>query len=256
MKKIMTLALMAIMACSCNVNINTKKLSGVTVTEEFKITRTYKTVNISKAVNVVLSPDVREMIVTADSVVISDFMFSCEDGVLEIGRRPDVTTIYNGLGTIDVVIPVSRFLTSVSVVEASSLKCEERIQAMDFTAVVATASKLEAEFQVRNLKITASEASSAMVSGTVTKDLMCTVTTASKLSSDKEFLEAEETYVNISGASSAFLKCTDVLSGTVSGASKLTYSGDCECSVAVSGASKLQPAGAASSSDFQNKLSI
>lgn len=239
MKRIFTFIALAVIMSACNFTVNTKKLSGVIVTEEFELSRTYKSLKVSQAINVVCSPDVKEMKVTADSVVLEEFDFSCVDGVLEIGRKEGVTTIYNGIGKIDVVVPVSRFLNSVSVSEASSVSVGELVRALDFTAVVGTASKFEAELQVRNLTLTVSEASAANISGIVSKQLMGTVTTASKLSSESSYLKVEDAYVNISGASKAFLSCDDEITGTVSGASYLRYFGEGKSSVAASGASKV-----------------
>ena len=68
---------------------------------------------------------------------------------------------------------------------------------------------------------------------------MGTVTTASKLSSESSYLKVEDAYVNISGASKAFLSCDDEITGTVSGASYLRYFGEGKSSVAASGASKV-----------------
>ena len=240
MKRIFTFIAVAVILCGCNMNVNTKKLSGVILTEEFDVSRNYKSLKVSKAINVKCSPDAKDMSVTADSVVLSDFVFSYEDGVLVLGRNDETTTIYNGIGTIDVVLPVSRFLNSISVVEASSVEFGELIRALDFTATVGTASKLEAEFQVRDLTLTVSEASAANLSGVVSNKLICTVTTASKLSSETSYLEADEAYVNVAGASKGVISCDDELTGTLSGASGLRYFGECECKVEVSGASRLQ----------------
>ena len=239
MKRILIFITFAALMCSCNYTINTKKLSGVILTKEFDVSRTYKTLKVSQAVNVVCSPSVKELTVIADSVVLDDFAFSCEDGNLVIGRKENTTTIYNGIGSIDVVVPVSRFLNSVSISEASSVKFGELIRAVDFTAVVGTASKFEAEMQVMNLTLTVTEASAANLSGIVSRQLMCTLTTASKLSSDDSHLETKDAYMNVSGASKAVVFCDDELSGTLSGASYLRYFGECECSVSVAGASKL-----------------
>ena len=239
MKRFLTFIALAVVMSACNLTVNTKKLSGVIVTEEFDVSRIYNSLKVSQAVNVVCSPDAKEMKVTADSVVLADFVFSYEDGVLAIGRKEGVATIYNGVAKIDVVLPVSRFLNSVSVVEASSVAVGELVRALDFTAVVGTASKFEAELQVRNLTLTVSEASAANLSGIVSKQFMGTITTASKLSSESSYLEVEDAYVNISGASKAVLSCEDEITGTISGASYLRYFGEGESSVAVSGASKV-----------------
>ena len=239
MKRILMFIAFAALMCSCNYTINTKKLSGVIMTKEYDVSRTYKSLKVSQAINVTCSPDVKEMTVIADSVVLDDFVFSCEDGNLVIGRKENTTTIYNGIGNIDVVVPVSRFLNSVNISEASSVRSGELIRAIDFTAVVGTASRFDAELQVMNLTLTVTEASAANLSGIVSKHLMCTLTTASKLSSDESHLEAENAYMNVSGASKAVLSCAEELSGTLSGASYLRYFGDCGCSISVAGASKL-----------------
>lgn len=239
MKRIFTFIALAVIMSACNLTVNTKKLSGVIVTEEFEVSRTYKSLKVSQAVNVTCSPDAKEMKVTADSVVLADFEFSCVDGALVIGRKAGVATIYNGIGKIDVVLPVSRFMNSVSVAEASSVSVGELVRALDFTAVVGTASKFDAELQVRNLNLTVSEASAANLSGVVGEQLMATVTTASKLSSESSYLKAEDAYVNISGASKAFFECEEEITGTISGASYLRYFGEGKSSVSVSGASKV-----------------
>ena len=55
MKRILIFIAFAALMCICNYTINTKKLSGVIMTKEYDVSRTYKSLKVSQAINVTCS---------------------------------------------------------------------------------------------------------------------------------------------------------------------------------------------------------
>ena len=228
----MTFIAAVAMACSCAVTI--KPLSDVEVTRTFEIPDDYTELMISYAVNVDYSSEASVMTVTADSLVMEYFEFGVRNGKLEIGIDDDAP-VFNG-GRIDIILPASTALKSISISGASNFTATETLVSEDFHISLSGASGIRACVDTRNLKVVASGASKADISGTAPV-YEVVGSGASHISSKNAYVSAVKASVTLSGASGAYLHCSEELTGTASGASHISYSGDCRSEVEVSGAS-------------------
>ena len=232
MKQIMTFIAVAAVSCSCAVTI--KPLSVVEHTRTFEIPDDYTQLEISYAINVDYSSEASVMTVTADSLVMEYFEFEVRNGKMEIGIDDDAP-VFNG-GRISIILPKSSALTSISISGASHFAASETLASEDFHISLSGASGVRAYIDTRNLMVVVSGASHAGISGTAeVYEVMCSG--ASHISSKNAYISAEKASVTLSGASGAYLGCSEKLTGNVSGASHIYYSGDCRCDVGVRGAS-------------------
>ncbi len=104
---------------------------------------------------------------------------------------------------------------------------------------VSGASTFKAEVRANVLDAEVSGASSALLSGTACKASLF-VSGASKMSSDKSYVTADEVTVDVSGASKLVVGCDGSLSGDVSGASRAVCHGKADGHVKVTGASDFK----------------
>lgn len=237
MKRI--IAFLACAATMCGCAMFPGNVSGPEMTEKFELSSEYSEVQISGAISVTYSDTAALVSVTSDSASLANFRFSVENGVLSMNRNASLVFGNGGTSGISVVLPVSESLSSVDVSGASRFVAEQPVVAENFMLDVSGASTFKAEVRANVLDAEVSGASSALISGTACKASLF-VSGASKMSSDKCYVTADEVTVDVSGASKLVVGCDGSLSGDVSGASRAVCHGKADSHVKVTGASDFK----------------
>ena len=247
-----------LIAAACAVCLNVsgcsagEKLSGIKETKGYAVKPDYASLDISNAMEVSFSETADSVYVTADESVI--------DYVRVERNRNELSQFRNwNYGDVTVVLPYSTSLERVDVSGASSLTSGRVFEAEQFAVDVTGASDFDAavhadkvsvsgsgassiscEVEASSLDIDLSGASDARLSGRA-GTCSLTVSGASSLKGMSDsWIVTDNTSCDISGASSARIICNKSLSGEVSGASTLIYSGDAESDVHASGASSVK----------------
>lgn len=230
--------------------------AGDFITKTSSIDTGYTSLDVSGAIEVTYSFTADEMTVYGQENLLKYFRAENENGTLNL--YVEANRVYNAK-PIEVVLPGSMVLSSVSVTGASTFDSAMPLAATDFSVSVSGASEFVSDIEVvSDLNYIVSGASS--VTGTVTgKSATVGVSGASKadlsgkvtafhldVSGASSFsgksggvFEADDADCDISGASKAELTVNNTISGSVSGASRLTYYGGASSTVSVSGDSSV-----------------
>ena len=214
-------------------------LSAEEVSKTFEIPKDYKSLNVSNALTVTYSSEATVMTVYADDKEIEDFEFKCENNTVTISlKAKKALRIAKITAPVRVEIPASTSLAMLTISGASKFSSDKVMDVIDLSLDVSGSSTFTAEVSAIDMDVYASGASSVNISGEA-EAVSYNVSGASRVGSDEGFLKSEDAKVSVSGASRLWLEVTDKMSGHVSGASKVTYSGDCTVSVAAGTGSAL-----------------
>ncbi len=239
------------------------KANGKKITETRTSAMRFSQIKVSR--NIILIVEERttgDITVTADENIMPYVEMEVHDGVFRANLSNDIT-LRNGSANIYVRMPYNGKINDIEVSGASSVTVIPRIETQEFKASAHGASVLKVnvkadKFQTKtsgssNVNITATadevelycSGASKLTADVTAGDVYGEVSGASKAtlkgkaqnasyessgasSLDAEDLVTEECTVECSGASIASVNCTSSLKAEASGASKITYTGDCE----------------------------
>ena len=214
-------------------------LSAEEVSKTFEVPKDYKSLNVSNALTVTYSSEATVMTVYADEKEIEDFEFKCVDNTVTISlKAKKALRIAKISSPVRVEIPASTSLEMLTISGASKFTSDQVIDVIDLSLDVSGSSTFTAEVSAIDMDVYVSGASSVNMTGEA-EAVSYNVSGASRVGSDEGCLKSEDAKVSVSGASRLWLEVTDKMSGHVSGASKVTYAGDCTASVATGGGSAL-----------------
>ena len=214
-------------------------LSAEEVSKTFEIPDDYKSLNVSNALTVTYSSEATVMTVYADEKEIEDFEFKCVDNTVTISlKAKKALRIAKISSPVRVEIPASTSLEILTVSGASKFTSDAVIDVIDFSLDVSGSSTFTAEVSAVDMDVYVSGASSVNMTGEA-EAVSYNVSGASRVGSDEGCLKSEDAKVSVAGASRLWLEVSDKMSGHVSGASRVTYSGDCTVSVATGGGSAV-----------------
>ena len=214
-------------------------MSAEEVTRTFAVPSDYKALNVSSALTVTYSEDATEMTVYADSDDIENFEFKCEGATVSISlKSKKILRLAKISSPVRVVIPASKSLEILNISGASKFTAEKVIDVVDLSVDVSGSSSFTGEVSAVDMDIYCSGTSSVNISGEA-DEVSYNVSGASRIGSGEACLVCEEAKVSVSSASSLWLEASDKITGHVSGASKVTYSGECTVSVGSTGASAV-----------------
>ena len=254
-----------LIAAACAVCLNVsgcsagEKLSGIKETKGYAVEPDYASLDISNAMEVSFSETADSVYVTADESVIDYVRVERNRNELCLYIKFPAQFRNWNYGDVTVVLPYSTSLERVDVSGASSLTSGRVFEAEQFAVDVTGASDFDAavhadkvsvsgsgassiscEVEASSLDIDLSGASDARLSGRA-GTCSLTVSGASSLKGlSDSWIVTDNTSCDISGASSVRIICNKSLSGEVSGASTLIYSGDAESDVHASGVSSVK----------------
>ncbi len=230
--------------------------AGDFITKTSSIDTGYTSLDISGAIEVTYSFTADEMTVYGQENLLKYFRAENEDGTLSL--YVEANRVYNAK-PIEVVLPGSMVLSSVSVTGASTFDSAIPLAATafsvsvsgasefvsdievasDLTYVVSGASKVTGSVTGKSAVVGVSGASKADLSGKVTALHLDVSGASSFVGKTDGLFEADEASCDISGASKAELTVNNTISGSVSGASLLTYYGSATSTVSVTGDSSI-----------------
>lgn len=212
--------------------------NGPKVEKTYDIPGRYEELKVSHAISVEYASDAEKMTVIADSAISEIFSYRLYDECLELklDMKPGVN--YSN-ASVKVILPVNDRLDDVKVSGASRVKLVTPVTVEDFELRLSGASSFCGVVNADEMDLEVSGASYADIGGKA-DELGLKVSGASKVSSAGNCISAREVDVDVSGASSVYLKSDGVIKGSVSGASSIVYDGDCRCDVSMSGASRLK----------------
>ena len=232
--------------CSENIIISDP---GEPTTMEFEIKGNYAELDISNSFDVYVDKDAIGVTITAGENVMPYVIVEENNGELKICLKP--FTILRS-GDLKAVVPYSKKLKDVSLSGASSFHCEIPLVDESISVEASGASKFLANVDARfaelelsgassfkgnvlasELELSLSGASKADIIG-VAEILELELSGASKIFDNvlagRYCLACRRCKGSISGASSAYIHCDEAIDVSVSGASKLYYTGDASTS--------------------------
>lgn len=213
--------------------------SGLDTTVVYSDVRTnYSEINVSGAFYVHYSASVKEVTVIADVNLIPYLKVRNSDNELEIGLSG---ISFNEIKRAEVCVPVSsRNLTAVDLSGACSFSSDITVSGKDLSLDLSGASKAELDVDVKNLEIDLSGASAACISGNA-RNAELDSSGASKIKGYRgNCLTVDKAHIDVSGAGSIRGLQGGRISGSLSGASKLTaLRGSDVSAIRCSGASKI-----------------
>ena len=212
-------------------------LSAEEVSRTFEVTADYRALNVSGALSVTYSSEVKYVTIYADSKDIDDVEFRCQDGTVTVSlKEKKILRFAKVASPVRVEIPASSSLSILNVTGASRFTSETLVDVVNLSLDVSGASTFTAEVSAVDMEVYVSGASSVTITGEA-EEVSYNVAGASRVGSEDAWLKCDEAKVSVSGASRVELEASDRISGHVSGASRVTYSGDCKVSVGTTGAS-------------------
>ena len=237
-------AIISLVLSGCDENIIITD-PGAPTTSEFEIGGNYTALDISNSFDVYVDKAAAGITITAGENVMPYVIVEENNGKLKICLKP-FTTIRSG--ELKAVVPYSKKLKDVSLSGASSFHCEIPLVDESISVEASGASKFLADVDARfaelelsgassfkgnvlasELEMSLSGASKADIIG-VTEILDLELSGASKIFDNvlagRYCLACRHCKGSISGASSAYIHCEEAINVSVSGASKLYYTGD------------------------------
>lgn len=236
------------------------------VSKDFPIDESYSGLRVSSAISVTVSDTADKITVTAPESIMPRVEVEMDGGTLKMRlkpRRPFFRFfVFRLTSDIEVVIPYNPELTYVHLSGASdfhtdygiggnSVKVElsgssdffGEITAETIDLDLSGSSDIEAQVSATDLVMNLSGASDADLTGSV-KNLRMALSGSSdlieKVSHHQYGLSCEQCKVSLSGASDAFIHCDGTISGSLSGASTLLYTGNATATgLSVSGGSEI-----------------
>ena len=213
--------------------------SGIDTTVVFPGIRTnYSEIDVSGAFSVRYSSSVKEVTVTADGNLIPYLRIRTSGEELEIGLSG---ISINEIRRAEVCVPVSsRNLTSVELSGACSFTSDITLSGRELSLDLSGASKVELDVDLKDLEIDLSGASAACISGNA-RNAELDSSGASKIKGYRgNCLTVDKAHIDVSGAGSIRGLQGGRISGSLSGASKLTaLRGSDVSAIRCSGASKI-----------------
>lgn len=186
-------------------------------------------------VKITNSPANGEITISAPDNVIKQVETTVSGNILRIRVRKNLTL---GNQKVEIIIPHQK-IRNIKLSGASSIKAEHQIKVDEFKADVTGASKLEFNVLSNKVNLVLSGASDVEMKGNA-QDLKLEVSGASEFESKE--LKVANAYVNVSGASKAYIWATDLADVEASGASSVLYKnvGGLNTKFDTSGASKIK----------------
>nr|MDE5639115.1 DUF2807 domain-containing protein [Odoribacter sp.] len=216
------LVLLVLVLSSWNLKKEVKG-SGKVLQEQREVT-SFEGINVNNAIHVFLSPGNKESVkVEADDNVVPYIQTKVKDGILHItlkGEEP----IRNFLPKLPMNVYVTiRNLREIEANAAATVEGESAFQVETLELDISSAASLDLEVKGENIDMDISSAANVTLSGQI-NNIKAEASGACKLNGAN--LETLKANIDMSGASSATLKVKDELEYNVSGASRLTYSGN------------------------------
>lgn len=241
MKNIVIILMAAALFAGCDININIHpdldKDNGPAVSRTFPLADSYRILEVSHAFDVTMCDTVSVPVVTLDSSLFDNLVFSVENRTLKIGFKPGS---YNNIQVAHVLLPYNEQLRKVELSGASHFTSNhplgndlaklELSGASAFNGDLAAgkveielcgASEYSGSLNAGNVDLDFSGASTATITGTCSNMLEIDLSGASHL--DARDLDAVHVKGELSGASSANVLCCESLRMDLGGASHLTY---------------------------------
>lgn len=199
------------------------KGSGKVLQEQREVT-SFEGINVNNAIHVFLSQGNEESVkVEADDNIVPYIQTKVKDWILHItlkGEEP--------IRNFSPKLPMNVYVTIKNLREieanaAATVEGESAFQVETLELDISSAANLDLEVKGENIDMDISSAANVTLSGQI-NSIKAEVSGACKL--DGANLETLKANIDMSGASSATLKVKDELEYDVSGASRLTYSGN------------------------------
>lgn len=175
------------------------KMEGDPVTKEFSINGSYTELQVEDAFDVTVSDEVSQITVTAGENVMPKIVVE-KSGCKLIIRVKPVVNIY---GTVKVLLPYSPDLTTVDLSGASNFNTGFALKGEKVEVSLSGASNFFGDVEADEAEIDLSGASDAAIQGKVGK-----------------------LTIDLSGSSDAYVHCDGSIKVSVSGSSKLHYTGN------------------------------
>lgn len=216
------LVLLVLVLSSWNLKKEVKG-SGKVLQEQREVT-SFEGINVNNAIHVFLSQGNEESVkVEADDNVVPYIQTKVKDRILHItlkGEEP--------IRNFSPKLPMNVYVTIKNLREieanaAATVEGESAFQVETLELDISSAASLDLEVKGENIDMDISSAANVTLSGQI-NSMKAEVSGACKL--DGTNLETLKANIDMSGASSATLKVKDELEYDVSGASRLTYSGN------------------------------
>lgn len=231
-KYLIALSALALMTfCGCS--------EGDLITQNFDIDGSYTELVVEDAFDVTISNDVTQAVVTAGDNIMSKVRLEKSGNTLNIRLKGWVPNS----GDPKVILPYNPNMTSVNLSGASELHSPFTLNGQTIEIKCSGSSDFFGSIDANELKLKLSGSSDATIDGTVTKanlNISGSSDLEKKIVSNRYSLTCDQCECSISGSSEAYVHCDGKITGSISGSSRLYFTGtafSADCST--SGSSKI-----------------